>query len=308
MKTRREFIRTGVALGVALPLVDVGDLFAGAPGPPAAPAGAPVLAAVRDGDRVGMLNHAIATLGGMGAFVRPGQTVVIKPNISFDAPPEHGSNTHPDILRRLVVLCQQAGARSVTIVDNTLDPWPAAIASSGAEAVARETGAALVNGSDETLYREVSLPDGRRLRSVRVNGLILDSDVFINVPVLKHHGGALMTAGMKNLMGTVWERKPWHRDDLHQCIADFLTLRRPNLTVVDAYHPMVRHGPRGRGPGDLVEMRMLLASADVVAVDAACARILGHQPSDVRHVKLAGEMKLGIMDLAKVDIRRFKLA
>jgi uncharacterized protein (DUF362 family) len=78
--------------------------------------------------------------------------------------------------------------------------------------------------------------------------------------------------------------------------------------VVDAYHPMVRHGPRGRGPADLVEMRMLVASADVVAADAACARILGHEPGDVRHVRLAGEMKLGIADLTQVDIRRHKLA
>jgi uncharacterized protein (DUF362 family) len=218
MKTRREFLKTGVAVGVALPLLDVGGLFGAPAGPPPAPApaGAPLLAAVRGGDRVAMLDHALGVLGGMGAFVRPGQSVVIKPNISFDKPPGHGSNTHPDILRRLVVLCREAGARSVTIVDNTLDPWDAAAKASGAAAVARETGAALVDGSDETLYREVSLPAGRRLRSVRVNGLVLDCDVLIDAPVLKHHGGALMTAGMKNLMGVVWERKPWHQGDLHQ--------------------------------------------------------------------------------------------
>lgn len=314
MKSRRDFIKTGLALGASLPLLNLRRLAAAEvaeAGPAAHPApdrARSILVAVRDGPRVAMVDKAMAELGGMEAFVKPGQTVVIKPNISFDTPPEHGSNTHPDLLRRTVALCFAAGAKSVSIFDHTLDQWQRAYAASGAEQVARETGASLVPGNDPADYREVAIPGGVSLRSAKVHALVLDSDVFINLPVLKDHGGALMTAAMKNLMGVVWDRRYWHRNDLHQCIADFITFKRPALNLLDAYHPMVRNGPRGRSGSDLVEMRSLLASADIVALDAAAAKMLGLQPAAVRYIKLAAEMKLGTMDLERVDIRRFKLS
>lgn len=315
MKSRREFIKTGLALGATFSLTDLRGLFAadalpsdGTAAVPAANTGRSVLIAVRDGSRTAMLDKAIAELGGMEKFVKKGQTVVIKPNISFDAPPERGSNTHPELLGHVVTLCFAAGAKSVSFFDHTLDQWQRAYVASGAERVARETGAALVPGNDQSLYREVAIPRGVSLRSARVHSLVLDSDVFINVPVLKHHGGPLMTACMKNLMGVVWDRRFYHRNDLNQCIADFLTFKQPALNILDAYHPMVRNGPHGRSMEDVVEMRTLLASTDIVAIDAAGARMLGLQPADVRYVKLAADMKLGTMDLDSVDIRRFKLS
>jgi uncharacterized protein (DUF362 family) len=313
MKTRRDFIKTGLALGASLPLLKARGLFA-AEVPAASPAssaasagGKSILVAVRDGHRAAMLEKAMAELGGMEAFVKKGQTVVIKPNISFDAPPEHGSNTHPELLRRVVTLCFAAGAKSVSIFDHTLDQWQRAYVASGAEQVAKETGARLVPGNDPDYYREVAVPGGVVLRSTKVHALVLDSDVFINVPVLKDHGGPLMTACMKNLMGVVWDRRFYHRNDLNQCIADFLTFKKPALNILDAYHPMVRNGPHGRSEADLVEMRSLLASTDIVAIDAAAAKMLSLRPATVRYIKIAADMKLGAMDLDQVDIRRFQL-
>lgn len=311
MKTRRDFLKAGLTLGAAAPLLNVRGLLAATPagpGPAAAPPGGrSILVAVRDGTRAAMLDRAMAELGGMEAFVKPGQTVVIKPNISFDTPPERGSNTHPELLRRVVTLCFAAGAKSVSIFDHTLDQWQRSYAASGAEQVAKETGAQLVPGNDASYYREVSIPGGVVLRAAKVHALVLESDVWLNVPVLKDHGGALMTAGMKNLMGVVWDRRFYHRNDLHQCIADFLTWRKPALNILDAYHPMVRNGPHGRSEADLVEMRSLLVSADIVALDAAAAKMLGLPPAAVRHIKIAADMKLGTMDLDQVDIRRLKL-
>ncbi len=316
MKNRRDFIKTGLALGATFSLADLGGLFAAdatiAPAAPAAAGGAPrsVLVAVRDGDRVAMLDKALEALGGIGAFVKPGQTVVIKPNIGWDVPPERGANTHPDLVARLTRLCLGAGAKSVSVFDCTCDYWQSTYATSGIAAAARDAGAQVVPGDDVALYRQVAIPGGVKLKQARVHSLVLDSDVFFNLPVLKHHGGALMTACMKNLMGVVSKRdqQHYHREDLHQCVADFLTFRQPTLNILDAYHPMVRNGPRGKTADDLVEMRTLLASTDIVAIDAAAARLLGHQPADVRHVRLAAELKLGTIDLNAVDIRRFKLA
>ena len=314
MKNRRDFLKAGLALGAALPFLGTSRLGAAeppapAPAPPPAPAGPrPVLVAVRDGDRAAMLDRALAEFGGIGAFVHPGQTVVIKPNIGWNAPPERGANTHPDLVGHLARLCRDAGAKSVSIFDNTCDQWQLTYEISGLEKAAKDAGALVVNGKDETLYREVAIPGGVKLKSARVHQLVLDSDVFFNVPILKHHHSTLMTACMKNLMGVVWDRRYYHREDLDQCIADLLTLRRPALNILDAYHPMVRNGPRGKTAEDCVEMRTLLASPDIVAIDAAAAKLLGHQPAEITHVKIAHGMRLGRMDLENVDVRRLKLA
>jgi len=315
MKSRRDFIKTGLMLGATVSLASRRRLLAadGAASPPpatpvsTAPAAKSVLVAVRDGSRVAMLDKALASLGGIEAFVKKGQTVLVKPNIGWDAPPERGANTDPELVGHLVKLCLDAGAKSVSVFDNTCDQWQRTYANSGIEKAARDAGAIVVNGKDKSLYRDVAIPGGVSLKDAKVHGLVLDSDVFINVPVLKHHSGSLMTAAMKNLMGVVWDRGAYHRNDLHQSIADFLTFKRPDLNVLDAYHPMVSNGPRGTSVEDLVEKRMLLASTDIVALDAAAAKLLGHDPADVRHIKIGDEMKLGTMKLDQVEIRRFTL-
>lgn len=307
MHTRRTFLKTSVAVTAGLSLGGLNRLFAlpTPPGPPALPQS--VLAAVRDGSRAAMLDQAMSMLGGMGVFVKKGQRVLVKPNIGWDVPPERGANTHPEVVARVIELCRDAGASSVTVFDNSCDQWQRAYATSGVEEACRSTGATLVNGKDMSLYRQVEIPRGVKLKSARVHALYLDSDVVINAPVLKHHSGTLMTACMKNLMGVVWDRGFYHKNDLHQCIADLLTLRKPDLNILDAYHPMVRNGPRGKSADDVVVMKTLLASPDIVAIDAAATKLLEHQPADVRHVALAAGMGLGEMELERVDIRRFKM-
>ena len=313
MKTRRDFLKAGLALGASLPVfANLEKLFAAdvpAVGASATtPGSKSILVAVRDGGRAAMLDKAMSALGGMEAFVKKGQTVLVKPNIAWDSPPELGANSHPETVKRVVEMCLAAGAKSVSLFDNSCDQWQRTYARTGMEQVARDTGATLVNGKDETLYRAVEIPNGKKLQKAKVHSLVLDSDVFINVPVLKHHGGTLVTACMKNLMGIVWDRGFYHRTDLHQCIADLLTFKKPTLNILDAYAPIVRNGPRGVSADDLVVMRTLLVSTDIVAIDAAGAKLLDRQPSDIRHIAIAAEMKLGTMDLEQVDIRRFKLA
>jgi len=313
MKTRREFLKTSLAAGAALSLGGLERLFAAEPasGGATAQAGSQatrsVLVAVRDGERAAMLDRALAELGGMKAFVKPGQTVLVKPNIGWDVPPERGANTHPELVQRIVELCLEAGARSVQIFDNPVDEWRRAYETSGIEAAARKAGATMVNGKDESLYRQASVPRGVKLREARVHRLYLDADVVINVPVLKTHGGARITACLKNLMGVVWDRRVYHQLDLHQCIADFVTLRKPELNILDAYQPMVRNGPRGRSADDCVVMRTLLVSTDPVAVDAAGARMLNLEPDQVAHIPLAAKLGLGTADLDQVEIRRIRL-
>ena len=136
--------------------------------------------------------------------------------------------------------------------------------------------------------------------------MILESDVFINVPILKDHSSARMTIAMKNLMGVVWDRGFWHRNGLHQCIADFVSYRQPDLNIVDAYRVMRRNGPRGVSINDVTTMKYQIISDDIVAADAASAKIY---PSDekVPHINMAGERGYGQTDLSKLKIGRIKI-
>jgi len=306
MPTRREFLKSGLALGAAVSLPGWRRLAAAETAAAAAPK--PILVAVRDGTRPAMLDAALKALGGLGAFVRPGQTVCLKPNIGWDAPPERGADTHPELVGHLTRLCLAAGAKSVAVFDNTCDQWQRCYENSGIEQAARAAGAQVVNGKDRSLNREVEIPGGVSLKRALVHSLVLDSDVLLNVPVLKHHSGTGMTAAMKNLMGCIWDRGFYHQNNVHQAIADFLLLRKPTLNILDAYHPMVRNGPRGKTVDDVVEMRLLLASTDPVALDAAAARTLGLDPATIAYIRLGAELKLGISDLEAVDVRRVSLA
>lgn len=307
MESRRSFLKKGFAVGAAFSLGDLSGFFSGRAGGAEGPS-SPDLVAVRDGDRAAMLARAIEAMGGMGKFVKPGQTVVVKPNIGWDVPPERSANTHPDVVGELVKLCLAAGAKEVCVFDHTCDQWERAYETSGIAKAVRDAGGKMVPGNDESAYREIEIPGGVRLKTAKVHELVLDSDVFINAPVLKHHGGATMTAAMKNLMGVVWDRRFYHQNDLQQCIADFVRFRKPSLNVLDAYSPMMRNGPRGKSEEDLISTKTLLASTDIVAIDAAGSKILGHQEDGIGHVKLAGEAGLGCFELEKLNIERIKMA
>lgn len=165
----------------------------------------------------------------------------------------------------------------------------------------------MVPGNSQSYYQNVDIPKGKILTDAKVHELILESDVFINVPILKNHGGAKLTISMKNLMGAVWDRRYWHRNGLHQCISDFATLRLPDLNVVDAYMVMKRNGPRGYSEDDLVPMKTQIISSDIVAADAAAAKVFGMEPANVSYIEYADSMSAGTMNLQNLEIDRIKI-
>ncbi|MGE0090724.1 MAG: DUF362 domain-containing protein [Bacteroidales bacterium] len=305
---RRDFIRksvgAGIFAGTALSFGGYGKIFANTVNDPELPYD---LVAVRDGEPDLMLDKALEALGGIQKFVKKGQTVVIKPNIGWDVEPEKAANTNPILIKRLVTHCITAGAKGVYVFDNTCDNWTACYKNSGIEKAAKDAGAKVAPGHSESYYQQVSVPGGKNLKDAKVHELILSSDVFINVPVLKSHGSAKVTITMKNLMGIVWDRKFWHRNNLNQCIADFATYRKPDLNIVDAYNVMTKNGPRGVSKADVVTMKYLIASTDMVAADAAATKIFGMEPAQINYIQLANDMGVGLMDLSKLNISRIKV-
>lgn len=307
---RRDFLKKGIGAGVAAgAFLKLGSLGSEAlASTTQSDSSKPFdLVAVMGGEPVPMFEKGIAALGGMGKFVKKGQTVVIKPNIGWDTSPERAGNTNPQLIGIITEHCIKAGAKDVFVFDNTCDEWGRCYKNSGIEDAVKKAGGKIIPGNTENYYKPVTVPNGVKLKDAKVHELILNSDVFINVPVLKHHSSAKLTIAMKNLMGIVWDRRFWHRNDLHQCIADFATWRNPDLNIIDAYRVMTRNGPRGVSEADIFLKKSLILSTDMVAADAAAAKIFGSEPSDIQYIKIAHEMGVGNMNLDELKIERIRV-
>lgn len=265
------------------------------------------LVAVKGGEPAAMFDKAILSLGGMKKYVKPNQTVVVKPNIGWDTNIERAANTNPKLVARIVEHCLSAGAKTVYVFDHTINEWTRTYSNSGIEKAAKDAGAKIVSGNSESYYHEIAIKNGKVLKKDKVHELILESDVFINVPILKTHGGTALTISMKNLMGVMWDRRFWHDNDLHQCIADFASEIKPDLNVVDAYRVMKRNGPRGVSLSDVVEMKSLIISEDMVAADAAASKLMGKEPEQIGHIRIANEMGVGTSDLTRLAINRISI-
>ena len=265
------------------------------------------LVAVKGGLPVAMFDKAIEAYGGLGKFVKAGNKVVIKPNIGWDATPERAANTNPELIGHLVKKCLAAGAKEVNVLDYTCDDWQKCYANSGIEKAVKAAGGKMLPANSSQYYKDVDIPKGKTLKKAKVHEQILDADVFINVPVLKHHGSTGVSIGMKNLMGIVQDRRYYHLKGLHQCIADFVSAIKPDLTIVDAYRVMKKNGPRGVSTADVAEVKSLIMSTDPVAADAAAAKIFGSEPTSVKYINYAHELGVGKKDLASLSIKRISL-
>ena len=270
------------------------------------------MVAVMGGEPEIMLIKAMKELGGIGKYVKKGQKVVIKPNIGWDKKPEMAANTNPELVGALIKLCKSAGAAEVLVFDHTCQDWQKCYTNSGIKAAVEKAGGKMVPGNDESYYREVQVPKGVQLKTAKIHKAILDCDVWFNVPVLKHHGGAKNSISMKNLMGIVWDRQFFHSHDLHQCIADSATIyKKPALNIVDAYRIMKSNGPQGKTEADAVTLKSLIISPDFVAADTAAMKMFAQvQPTniaDVRYKAMAEKLKVGTQHLDKLNVKRIKL-
>jgi len=307
---RRDFLKTSAAVGVAA--LTFNDLHAALKSGEMAAESTADLVAVMGGEPAEMLEKALSELGGIGRFVKKGQSVVIKPNIGWDKAPEMAANTNPDLVKALIEQCFKAGAKKVSVFDHTCDNWQKCYATSGIQSAVEAAGATMLPGNDESYYKEVSIPNGVSLKSTKIHQAILDADVWFNVPVLKNHGGAKMSIAMKNYMGIVWDRRYFHANDLQQCIADSCAYtKKPALNIIDAYRVMHRNGPQGRSLSDTSTLKALIVSPDVVAADTAAVGMFNQVQEmnikEVSHIAHGAELNLGTQELSGLKVKRIKL-
>jgi uncharacterized protein (DUF362 family) len=266
------------------------------------PHGTPDVVVARNSDPDDLVRRTIHALGGMGEFVNPGDDVIIKPNICVAYHSyEYAATTNPWVVSALVRLCLEAGAKNVRVLDFPFGGSPdEAYARSGIGEQVTAAGGEMAY-MPGFKYVSTPIPGGKDLKEVEIFDDVLACDVFIDVPIAKHHSLARLTLGMKNLLGVIKNRSAMHRN-LGQRIADLTSLVLPDLTVVDAVRMLMDHGPTGGSLADVKQADTVIASRDIVAADAYASTLFGMQPRDIEYVVAADDMKLGRSDLENLYI------
>jgi len=300
---RRQFLQQVAALSVVYGVGHVftfpRELLAMSQGKPE-----PVLGRATSSDYAKNVVDAIDQIGGIKKFVKTGETVVVKPNMAWDRPPEMAANTHPLVVRRLVELCLEAGAKQVKVLDRTCHDARRAYANSGIQAAVEglKDSRAVVEFVDERRFVEMDIPGAKALKRWSFYKDILEADRFINVPIAKHHSESRLTLAMKNMMGAIGGWRGRCHVGLHQNIADMNLVLRADLTVLDATRLLTQGGPAG-GKLEYVKVRnQVIAGTDPVAIDSYGATLFDLAPSDLGYIVKAHELGLGEMDLAKIKL------
>jgi uncharacterized protein (DUF362 family) len=261
----------------------------------------PVVAVAEGKDYARTTRQVLDALGGIGRFVRPGATVVVKPNMGWDRNAEQGANTHPLVVRAVVEECLRSGAKKVKVFDRSCNDERRCYVNSGIEPALKGMKNVEVKHLEDERFKKVTL-NGKVLKEWELYGEAIAADVYINVPVAKHHGLSTLTLGLKNVMGIMGGNRGAIHRHLDEALADVHAVFRPHLTIIDATRILTAHGPQG---GDLRDVRVLnkvIASTDIVAADAYATTLFGLRPEEIATTVTAYKRGIGEMDLKKIRI------
>jgi len=254
------------------------------------------------------LHAALSPLGGMAAFVTPGQRVLLKVNLLAKAQPERAVTTHPELVRSLIRSVKAAGGTPVVGDSpggpNTVSMVRRVWEETGIGAVCAQEHTELVLFDDDCV--RVPNPAGSLYGAFTLGREVVDADVVISVPKLKTHGFMMFTGAVKNLFGCIpgLEKAQYHlkvpdRNDFGSMLVDLMLACRPALAVMDAVVGMEGDGPAGGNPRHI---GALLVSADLVALDVVASAIAGLDPLEVYSNKAAARRGLGPSSADEVEI------
>ena len=262
------------------------------------------------------LEEAIDYLGGIESIVPEGAKVLIKPNlVRNQAPPD---TTPPDIVEALVNIIKKRNPSIIWIAEGsgeqiTMNNFRAL----GYFEVAERTGAILVDLNYGELVEVPVEGGGFVFDSFTFNKVLTEADVFISIPAMKTHYTAVVTLGMKNLVGiaagAVYGRPGWaNKWGLHEAaaerndvylggvITDLCTARRINLTIIDGRVAMEGEGPHDGTP---VNLGLIIAGRDPVATDSVASFIMGFDPEKIPTLIRGNQKRLGTNNLHNIEVK-----
>jgi len=292
---RREFLRLVTAsLMIGGFAGRLNNLFAADPS---------VISVAEGNDYPDITRKAIAALGGIQKFVKRGNVVVVKPNLGWDKKSDLAATTHPLVVKAMVEDCLKAGARKVKVFDNPCNDPRRCYENSGVQGSLKGLRNVELKYMEDERYKNVKL-NGVFLKEWQLYDEALSADVFINVPVAKHHGLTRLTLALKNMMGIMGGNRGYIHRAIDDALVDVNTTVKSHLVVIDATRILLNHGPKG---GDLKDVRVLnkvIASRDIVAADAYATTLFGLRPEDIATTVTAFKRGMGEMNLNKIRIIR----
>jgi uncharacterized protein (DUF362 family)/Pyruvate/2-oxoacid:ferredoxin oxidoreductase delta subunit len=266
----------------------------------------PLVSAVRCADydlgRVrDALRDVLAPLGGLGAFVRLGARVLVKPNFLKTARADQAVTTHPAVILAVAEAALAEGAARVVVGDSPGVHSGRAVAKKLGllEPLAR-LGVDVVDLADPVT---VEHPAGRIYKRFELAREVVEADVVLNLCKLKTHGLMALTLATKNLFGAVvgLRKAAWHleagRDPVQfgRMLNDVAARVAPALSIADAVVAMEGNGP---GSGDPRSVGVLAASSDLAALDQLLCELVGFPPVELATLRLQWEVNGGPIELA----------
>ncbi len=257
----------------------------------------PEVVLARSEDHAEALSRALGAIGGIGRFVKPGERVLLKPNVAWDRVPQQAVNTNPVVVGEMVRQCKASGASEVLVTDyGSHRPRRTFVRSGIKAAVEQNGGSILLVGDDDFVEADLK---GRFIRNWPVLKHVFEVDRLMNMPIAKHHGLVAGTASMKNFFGIIGGNRGGLHEQLDQVIVDLASFFRPTLTVIDATRVLIRNGPSGGSLDDVTIFDSVICATDQVAADSRASEFLGVKGPDIGHIALAAEQGLGEIDYRK---------
>ncbi len=260
------------------------------------------------------VRKAIELSGSLSDIISPGDTVLIKPNLVTARPPGSGVITDPRICKVIANMVREIGARAIIAESSGVGSDTEKAIQAAGYGKLREEGYRVIDLKKEETTK-VPVPRGKAMKEVRLPKIVVDANAIISVPVMKTHDETMFTLALKNMKGVLPDafKKKFHITfGLMQAIVDLMTVVKPTLSVVDGIIAMEGLGPVA---GDPVEMDLVIAGRDPVAVDAVTGAVMGFEPEECEYVRIAAKSEIGTAELNKIEVigepiasvrRRFK--
>jgi uncharacterized protein (DUF362 family)/Pyruvate/2-oxoacid:ferredoxin oxidoreductase delta subunit len=248
------------------------------------------------------VRESVNLLGGMDSFVKPGEKVLIKPNLLKARPPEAAVTTHPEVVRAVIRLVRQAGGTPVVGDSPGMGEEEEVLRHTGILGVMEDEETSIADFTDSVKIRGMG-----RFHHFEVAKSAEEADAIINLPKFKTHGMMVMTGAVKNLFGCVPGKKKvqWHfntgidHESFARMLVELSVLLKPRLTILDAVTAMEGNGP---GSGDPCTIGLIIAGEDTVALDVVSSIIVGLSPMQLPVIRAARSAGIGESRIDQIRI------
>ncbi|UCF86344.1 MAG: DUF362 domain-containing protein [Desulfobacteraceae bacterium] len=251
---------------------------------------------VKGQDRIETIHLALKALGGIEAFIKRGDRVLLKVNAAFASPPMLSATTNPQLVSEVTRLCFKAGASFVVVTDNPINDPASCFALTGIGQAASSAGARVVMPKAQ-FFKSTTLSEAKLIKNWP---LLYEPFKDVNkvigmAPVKDHHrSGASMT--MKNWYGLLGGQRNIFHQDIHNIIKELAIMVRPSLVILDGTTSMMTNGPTGGSLSDLKQTNTMIVSTDQVAADAFGVTLLGKTVHELTYITKAESMGVGTTD------------